>query len=83
MKTRESALDAQLKDAKAKVAAGEKDAAIKLFQAVVEQKCMFPSKAKDAAKELKKLGVDEVAAWQTVPISCCRFLTRARARTSS
>jgi len=26
---------------------------------VVEQKCMFPGKAKDAAKELKKLGVTE------------------------
>ncbi|HLN99678.1 MAG TPA: hypothetical protein VK208_14555, partial [Pyrinomonadaceae bacterium] len=56
-----SALDAQLKDAKEKVAAGEKDAAIRLFQAVLEQKCMFPGKAKTAAKELKKLGVNEVA----------------------
>jgi tetratricopeptide (TPR) repeat protein len=61
VKTRESALDAQLKDAKAKVALGEKDAAIKLFQSVREQKCMFPKKAKDAGKELKKLGVVEVA----------------------
>ena len=60
-KTRESALDVQLKDAKAKAAAGEKDAAIKLFQAVLEQKCMFPGKAKSAAKELKKLGVNDVA----------------------
>ena len=61
MKTRESALDEQLKDAKAKAAAGEKEAAIKLLQSVVEQKCMFPGKAKTAAKELKKLGVNEVA----------------------
>jgi len=61
VKTRASALDGQLQDAKAKVAAGDKDAAIKLFQAVAEQKCMFPKKAKDAAKELKKLGVGEVA----------------------
>lgn len=61
MKTREGALDEQLKDAKAKAAAGEKDAAIKLLQSVVEQKCMFPGKAKSAAKELKKLGVNDVA----------------------
>jgi tetratricopeptide (TPR) repeat protein len=61
VKTRESALDEQLKSGKAKAAAGEKDEAIKLFQAVAEQKCMFPSKAKSAAKELKKLGVNEVA----------------------
>jgi hypothetical protein len=50
VKTRESAVDAQLKDAKAKVAAGDKDSAIKLFQSVLEQKCMFPKKAKDASK---------------------------------
>jgi tetratricopeptide (TPR) repeat protein len=62
MKTREGAVDTQLKDAKAKLAAGEKDAAISLFQSVAAQKCMFPSKAKAAAKELKKLGVAEVAA---------------------
>jgi tetratricopeptide (TPR) repeat protein len=61
VKTRESALDAQLKEAKAKAEAGEKEAAIKLFQAVLEQKCMFPGKAKSAARELKKLGVNDVA----------------------
>jgi hypothetical protein len=61
VKTREKALDEQLKDAKAKATAGEKDEAIKLFQAVAEQKCMFPGKAKTAAKELKKLGVNEAA----------------------
>lgn len=61
VKTRETALDEQLKEARAKLAAGEKDAAIKLFQAVAEQKCMFPGKAKVAAKELKKLGVNDVA----------------------
>lgn len=61
VKTRETALDEQMKEAKAKAAAGEKETAIKLFQAVLEQKCMFPAKAKSAAKELKKLGVNDVA----------------------
>jgi tetratricopeptide (TPR) repeat protein len=50
-----------LKAAKAKADAGEKEEAIKLYQAVVEQRCMFPGKAKTAAKELKKLGVADVA----------------------
>ncbi|HEY0431000.1 MAG TPA: tetratricopeptide repeat protein [Pyrinomonadaceae bacterium] len=61
VKTREGAVDGQLKAAKAKADAGEKEEAIKLYQAVVEQRCMFPGKAKTAAKELKKLGVADVA----------------------
>jgi tetratricopeptide (TPR) repeat protein len=61
IKQRESALEAQLKEAKGKQKAGDNEGAIKLFSAVAEQKCLFPRKAKDAAKELKKLGVNEVA----------------------
>jgi tetratricopeptide (TPR) repeat protein len=67
VKTRGSALDEQIKEAKAKAAAGEKEVAIKLFQSVLEQKCMFPGKAKSAAKELKKLGVNEVASIGDAP----------------
>jgi tetratricopeptide (TPR) repeat protein len=67
VKTRETALDEKLKEGKAKAAAGEKDAAVQLFQAVLEQKCLFPKKAKDAAKELKKLGVAEAASLTTGP----------------
>ena len=59
IKTRKTDVETTLKDARAKAAAGDKDNAIKAFQSVVEQKCMFADKAKDAAKELKKLGVDE------------------------
>jgi len=58
VKKREDALDASLKDGRDKEKAGDNDAAIKLFRAVLDQKCMFPKKAKDAAKELKKLGVN-------------------------
>jgi tetratricopeptide (TPR) repeat protein len=61
VKQRETALDVQLADAKAKAAAGDKAAAIKLYQAVAQQKCMFQKKAKEAAKELKKLGASEDA----------------------
>jgi tetratricopeptide (TPR) repeat protein len=69
VKQREKSLDDMLKEAKAKVTAGEKDTAIKLYQAVLEQKCMFPKKAKESAKELKKLGVDEAAVLIDTPDS--------------
>jgi tetratricopeptide (TPR) repeat protein len=61
VKQRESALDAKLKEAKEKAKAGETAAAVELLRPVLEQKCMFPGKAKDAAKELKKLGATDVA----------------------
>jgi tetratricopeptide (TPR) repeat protein len=60
MKQRETALDEQLKSGKDKAKAGDKDGAIAALKTVAEEKCLFPKKAKDAAKELKKLGVDEV-----------------------
>ena len=68
MKQRESGLDDQLKEAKAKVTAGDKETAIKLYRSVEEQKCMFPKKAKDAAKELKKLGVNDIAGIPATPV---------------
>ncbi|HET9785521.1 MAG TPA: tetratricopeptide repeat protein, partial [Pyrinomonadaceae bacterium] len=58
VKQRETALDAQLKEAKEKAKAGDSAGAIPLFKTVAEQQCMFPKKAKDAAKELKKLGAE-------------------------
>jgi tetratricopeptide (TPR) repeat protein len=67
MKTREDALDSQLAEASRKVKAGDNDGAIKEYRAVLDQKCMFPKKAKEAAKELKKLGV-EIAAIPAAPI---------------
>jgi tetratricopeptide (TPR) repeat protein len=60
MKQRQNAVDEKLKDAKNKAKSGDKDGAIPLYRAVLDQKCLFPKKAKDAAKELKKLGVNDV-----------------------
>jgi tetratricopeptide (TPR) repeat protein len=60
MKQRQNAVDEKLKDAKSKEKSGDKDGAIPLYRAVLNQKCLFPKKAKDAAKELKKLGVNDV-----------------------
>jgi tetratricopeptide (TPR) repeat protein len=61
IKRRESAVKERMEAAKAKAKAGDNQGAIQLYRAVYDQKCMFPSKAKDAAKELKKLGVTDVA----------------------
>src|SRR5690242_1458525 len=60
MKQRETAADTQLKDAKDKIKAGDNQGAIALLKPVAEETCLFPKKAKDAAKELKKLGVGEI-----------------------
>jgi tetratricopeptide (TPR) repeat protein len=59
VKKRDSATKERLEDAKTRAKAGDKQAAIEELRQVVEQKCMFPNRAKDAAKELKKLGVNE------------------------
>ncbi|MBV9928299.1 MAG: tetratricopeptide repeat protein [Acidobacteria bacterium] len=61
IKQRESALDSKLKEAREKAKAGDTAGAVELLRPVLEQKCMFPGKAKDAAKELKKLGAKDVA----------------------
>src|SRR5712691_6209622 len=68
MKQRESALDGQMKDAADKVKAGDKDSAIKIYRAVLDQKCLFPKKAKEAAKQLKNLGVGEIASVSPAPV---------------
>jgi tetratricopeptide (TPR) repeat protein len=68
MKQRESGLTAAMKEAAGKATAGDKDGAIAMYKSVMDQKCMFPKKAKDAAKELKKLGVTDVAVIPPAPI---------------
>jgi tetratricopeptide (TPR) repeat protein len=68
LKQRETALDSQLKEAKDKAKAGDNATAIKLFQAVAAEKCMFQKKAKDAAKELKKLGAGDVGSIPAAPV---------------
>jgi tetratricopeptide (TPR) repeat protein len=62
MKKRESAVKEKMEDAKSKAKAGDSKTAIDELRQVAEEKCMFPGKAKDAVKELKKLGVTDVNA---------------------
>jgi tetratricopeptide (TPR) repeat protein len=68
MKQRETALDSQVKEAKEKIKAGDNPGAIALLKPVAEERCLFPKKAKDAAKELKKLGVEEIGSIPDAPI---------------
>src|SRR5712691_9172969 len=68
MKQRESAVDGQMKDAADKLKTGDKDSAIKIYRAVLDQKCLFPKKAKEAAKQLKNLGVGEIASIPAAPV---------------
>jgi len=68
MKKREQGLDQQIKAAKEKEKGGDNASAITALKGVVEQKCLFPSKAKDAVKELKKLGVTDVSEVADPPI---------------
>jgi tetratricopeptide (TPR) repeat protein len=58
MKKRESSVKEKMESAKNKIKAGDNQGAIAELRAVYDQKCMFPKKAKDAQKELKKLGVE-------------------------
>jgi tetratricopeptide (TPR) repeat protein len=67
-KKRDSALKEKMEGAKAKAKAGDNKAAIQEFRAIYDQKCMFPGRAKEASKELKKLGVNEVTEVQDGPI---------------
>ena len=68
MKQRETSLETQMKSAKEKAKAGDNDGAIALLKPVAEETCLFPKKAKDAAKELKKLGVNEIGSIPDAPI---------------
>ena len=68
MKQRETALDTSMKSAKEKIKAGDNPGAIALLKPVAEEKCLFPKKAKDAQKELKKLGVEEIGSIPAAPI---------------
>jgi len=68
MKQREETIKQQLKAAKEKAKSGDKEGAIPLYRSVLDEKCLFPGKAKDAAKELKKLGVNEAGRFFDTPV---------------
>ena len=57
VKQRETVVKTRMKEAKDLTKLGNKDDAVARYREVLDQKCLFPGQAKDAAKELKKLGV--------------------------
>jgi len=61
VKKRDSALKERLDGARTMAKSGDNQRAITEYRAVLEQKCLFPKRAKEAVKELKKLGVTDVA----------------------
>jgi tetratricopeptide (TPR) repeat protein len=60
VKQRDEGLKEKMREAREKAKSGDKDGAILLYRAALDQKCLFPGRAKDAAKELKRLGVSDV-----------------------
>ena len=67
MKLREAGVKESMGAAKDAVEKGENDAAITLYKAVLDQQCLFPKYARDAAKEPKKLGVASLAVVADAP----------------
>lgn len=67
-KKRESAVKERLESAKSKAKSGDNQTAIQEYRTVLDQKCLFPGKAKDAAKALKKLGVTDVGQIFDAPV---------------
>jgi tetratricopeptide (TPR) repeat protein len=65
LKKREDAVNTRLTDGRTKAKAGDAPGAAQAFKSVLEEACLFPKKAKDATRELKKLGVpvDEQATY--------------------
>lgn len=51
--------DQLLDDARSMVANGDREGAIANYRRVCAQRCLFPRKAKDAQKALRRLGVEE------------------------
>src|SRR4029077_10153472 len=68
MKQREDKIKQEMKEAKERTKSGDKEGAIPLYRSVLDEKCLFPGKAKDASKELKKLGVNETALFFDAPV---------------
>jgi len=62
VKRRSEALKQTMDDAAQKEKEGDTQAAIDGYKQVMEQKCLFPKRAKEAVRHLKKLGVADLEA---------------------
>jgi hypothetical protein len=57
LRSREATLDARLDDARKKATAGDRDSAVAAYKSIWDLRCLFPRKAREAERELKKLGI--------------------------
>lgn len=57
LRAREAVLDARLDDARKKAVAGDRDSAVAAYRSIWDLRCVFPRKAREAERELKKLGI--------------------------
>jgi hypothetical protein len=57
LRAREASLDAKLDDARKKATAGDRDSAVAAYKSIWDLRCVFPRKAREAERELKKLGI--------------------------
>jgi hypothetical protein len=57
LRARDAALDAQLHAARKKALAGDRDAAVSAYRSIWDQRCVAPRKAREAQRELRKLGI--------------------------
>jgi hypothetical protein len=55
LRASEASLDARLEDARRKASAGDRDSAAATYKSISDLHCVFPRKAKEAERELKKL----------------------------
>lgn len=60
LRASEAILDSRLEDARRKATAGDRDTAVATYKSICDLRCLFPRKAKEADRELKKL--DSLAA---------------------
>jgi hypothetical protein len=58
LRANESDLDTRLDGARKKALAGDRDAAVVTYRSVWDQRCVAPRKAREAQRELKKLGIE-------------------------
>lgn len=81
LRTRETALDALLNDAKKKNYSGDRDGAVSAYQQVWSQRCLAPKKGRAAQKALGKLGVtvEDAQLRTTDPILTSRMNRRMTA----
>jgi hypothetical protein len=57
LRAREASLDAKLDDARKKATAGDRDSAVAAYKSIWDLRCVFPRKAREAERELRKLGI--------------------------